>query len=38
MQKEDGEWKLVNLSEVIGAALGGLDELFKDEETENNSN
>ena len=38
MQKEDGEWKIVNFSEVLGAALGGLDKLFEDEEAENNSN
>lgn len=38
MQKIDGEWKIENGTEVIGAALGGLDELFKDDETENNSN
>ncbi|EHO79256.1 hypothetical protein HMPREF9942_00259 [Fusobacterium animalis F0419] len=38
MQKEDGEWKIVNFSEVLGAALGGLDKLFENEEAENNSN
>ena len=38
MQKEDGEWKIVNFSEVLGAALGGLDKLFEDEEAENNFN
>lgn len=38
MQKEDGEWKIVNFSEVLGAALSGLDKLFEDEEAENNFN
>ena len=38
MQKIDGEWKIEDGTEVIGAALGGADELFKNNETESNSN